>query len=317
MAKKTIACTGDSAQSAGVMNRSPDGTTYAAFAGAVLIGGANFIAVSMSNMELPPLFGAMLRFGLASVLFLLIAAAGRVPLATGRSVVGPVLYGLLGFGAAYALLYYALVGLTAGTAAVIVAAAPLFTLVLAVLLGQERLSVRGVVGGVLAIAGIGVLSLGAIEGHMGASYLIAAILATLAIALSSVVAKRYSGVPPVQMNAIGMIAGTALLTVSSLVLGEQWTLPRESRTWMAVGWLVVLGSVGLFQLFLFVIRRWTASATVYAVAAMPVVAAGLGVVMLDQPLTGEVVAGGVMVIAAVYVGAISPKVQQRAAVSRS
>jgi hypothetical protein len=46
---------------------------------------------------------------------------------------------------------------------------------------------------------------------------------------------------------------------------------------------------------------------VYAVAAMPVVAAGLGVVMLDQPITLEVVAGGLMVMAAVYVGAIARK----------
>lgn len=132
------------------MSRGPDGATYAAFAGAVVIGGANFIAVSVSNMELPPLFGATLRFGLASVVFFLIAGARRVPLATGRSAAGAVLYGLLGFGAAYAMLYYALVALPAGTAAVIVAAAPLFTLITAVLLGQERLSIRGVAGGVLA-----------------------------------------------------------------------------------------------------------------------------------------------------------------------
>lgn len=285
----------------------PDGATYAAFAGAVVIGGTNFIAVSMSNMELPPLFGATLRFALASAVFFLIAAAARVPLATGRSAGGPVLYGVLAFGATYALLYYALVGLPAGTAAVIVAAAPLFTLLIAVVLGQERLSVRGVVGGVLAIAGIAVLSLGTIEGEIGRSYLLAAVIGTVAMALSSVVAKACAGVHPVNMNAVGMAAGTLFLAVGSLVLGESWALPREPRSWWAVAWLVLLGSVGLFQLFLFVIRRWTASATVYAVAAMPVVAAGLGVVMLDQPITLEVVVGGLMVMAAVYVGAIAGK----------
>lgn len=285
----------------------PDGVTYAAFASAVVIGGANFIAVSVSNLELPPLFGATLRFGLGSVLLLLIAGVRRAPLPTGRAVVGPVLYGLLGIGAAYALLYYSLVGLTAGTAAVIVAAAPLFTLVIAALLGQERLSVRGITGGVLAMAGIAVLSLGTIEGDLGGSYLIAAILGTIAIAMSSVVAKAYSSVHPLNMNTIGMVAGTILLALSSLVLGERWALPREAGTRLAVGWLVVLGSVGLFQLFLYVIKRWTASATVYAVAAMPVVAVSLGVVILDQPVTGAVVVGGLMVLAAVYVGALSGK----------
>jgi drug/metabolite transporter (DMT)-like permease len=273
----------------------------------VVVGGANFVAVSMSNMELPPLFGATLRFGLASLLVLLIARGRGVRLPTGRAARGAVLYGLLGFGASYALLYYALVGLPAGTTAVTVAAAPLFTLLIAAVLGQERLSPRGVAGGVLAVAGIAVLSTGTVAGDVSGSYLVAAVLGTVAIALSTVVAKAYAGVHPLQMNAMGMVAGTALLAVSSLALGEAWLLPTEWRTWLAVLWLVVLGSVGLFQLFLYVVRRWTASATVYAVAAMPVVAVLLGALMLDQPITGRMLVGGMLVIGAVYLGAVSKR----------
>lgn len=287
------------------MNQRPDSRTYVAFMGTVVIGGGNFIAVSLGNMEMPPLFGAALRFALGAALFFLIAGAARVPLARGRSAVGAVVYGLLGFGAAYAFLYYALVGLAAGTTAVIVAAVPLLTLVLAVLLGQERLTVRGVAGGVLAVAGIAVLSRGTIGGDLSPSYLVAAVLGAVAVAASSVAAKAFRDVHPVNMNAIGMAAGTALLAVGSLVLQERWALPREPQTWMAVAWLVLLGSVGLFQLFLYVIRRWTASATVYALSGMPVIAVALGAVMLDQPITAEVIAGGCLVIAAVYVGAIS------------
>jgi hypothetical protein len=37
---------------------------------------------------------------------------------------------------------------------------------------------------------------------------------------------------------------------------------------------------------------------------MPVVAAGLAVFMLDQPITIELIIGGVLVIGAVYIGAI-------------
>jgi drug/metabolite transporter (DMT)-like permease len=282
----------------------PDTKTYAAFAGTVVIGGANFIAVSLSNKEVPPLFGAASRFALAALLFFLIARAWRVPLARGRAAAGAAVYGLLGFGAAYALLYYSLVGLAAGIAAVVVATVPLFTLAIAVLFGQERLSLHRVVGGVLAVTGIAILSLDTFRGDLGRSYLIAAIIGAVAIASSSVVAKAFREVHPVNMNAIGMAAGTVLLTVSSLLAGEHWALPRDSQTWTAISWLVILGSVGLFQLFLYVIRRWTASATVYATSGMPVVAVALGAVVLDQPVTAEVLIGGAMVIAAVYVGAI-------------
>jgi drug/metabolite transporter (DMT)-like permease len=289
------------------MGKISDSKTYAAFIGTVIIGGANFVAVSLSNKEIPPLFGAALRFGLAALLFFLIARAWRVPLARGRAAAGAAAYGLLGFGAAYALLYYALVGLPAGITAVIVAAVPLFTLGIAVLFGQERLSLRGVTGGILAIIGIGILSLSTLGGEIGYYYLIAALLGAVAMAASSVVAKAFPDVHPVNMNVIGMAAGTILLIISSLVFGEHWALPRENQTLIAIGWLVILGSVGLFQLFLYVIKRLTASATVYAVVGMPVVTAALGAVILDQPVTVEVLAGGILMITAIYIGAISGK----------
>jgi drug/metabolite transporter (DMT)-like permease len=279
--------------------------TYLAFAATVLIGGANFVAVSFSNMELPPLFGAALRFALAALLFFLVLRVGGVPLARGRAALGAAMYGTLGFGAAYAFLYYALVGLAAGTVAVIMAAMPLFTLIIAVLSGQERLSLRGIVGGGMAIAGIAVLSLGTLGGDLSPTYLIAAVLGAVAAAASSVAAKSLPDVHPLNMNAIGMASGTVLLVAGSFLLGERWVLPREPHTWLALGWLVVIGSVGLFQLFLYVIRRWTASATVYAITAMPVVAVVLGAVMLGQPITPTVLVGGSMVTLAVYVGAIS------------
>lgn len=82
------------------MNNTLEKSTYAAFASAVLIGGANFIAVSFSNQELPPLFGATLRFALATFLFVLIARIGRVPLPDRSSAIGAGIYGLLGFGLA-------------------------------------------------------------------------------------------------------------------------------------------------------------------------------------------------------------------------
>jgi drug/metabolite transporter (DMT)-like permease len=285
------------------MSQSPDRKTYTAFFLAMVIGGANFIAVSLSNKELPPLFGATLRFALAALIFFLIARARRIPLAGGRDVVGAMIYGMLGIGAGYAFLYYALVRLHAGTVAVIVASVPLFTLAIAVLFSQERFSFNRIAGGILAIAGIVILR--GFGGDFVPSHFFAAILGAISIAASSVVAKAFPNVHPLNMNAIGTAAGTVLLAISSLIFGERWMLPREGTTFIVVGWLVIAGSVGLFQLWLFVIKRWTASATAYSATGMPVVAAILGIFILGQPITMEVLVGGVLVIVAVYVGAIA------------
>src|SRR5262245_44616568 len=118
----------------------PDRLTLAAFAGGVVIGGANFVAVAFSNAELEPMYGAALRFTAAAVLFGLLATVLRVPWPRRRALAGSMIYGALGFGAAYGLVYFAMLEIGPGTAAVILATLPLFGLGFAVLAGQERLT---------------------------------------------------------------------------------------------------------------------------------------------------------------------------------
>lgn len=281
------------------------GSTLPAFGGGVLIGGANFVAVKFSNEELDPLFGAALRFTTAAVLLLLICLVFGYALPRGRAALGAAIYGVLGFGVSYALMYYAVQGLGAGPTSVIAAAVPLATLVLAVLHRQESLTARGLVGGVMALVGIGILSRRSLEADLEPSYVIAAVVAVVAIAESSVVVKGFPKAHPMSTNAFGMTVGALFLIVASLLFGQEWALPREPKTWASLAWLVLAGSVALFWLFLFVIKRWTASASVYMLTLMPVVAVTLGALIADEELTIEVVLGGVLVLSAVYVGALS------------
>jgi drug/metabolite transporter (DMT)-like permease len=203
------------------------------------------------------------------------------------------------------------VGLTAGTSSVILASTPLVTLALAVLHGQERFSVNGIIGGLLAIAGIGVLSLSALGGDLSPRYFISALVGVVAVAESSVIVKSFPKTHPVTTNAVGMAAGALLLTIGSLAFGEDWIVPRSGRTWMVLAWLVIFGSVGLFVLFLYVIERWSASATVYAVTLMPVVAVTLGALIASEAVTVELMIGGALVLLAAYVGAISQRNRAR------
>ena len=290
----------------------PDRATVTAFVGAVLIGGVNFLAVKFSNEELTPMFGATLRFAAAALLFL-IAGVGRVALPRGRAFWGAAVYGFLGFGIAYALIYYALVGLTAGTTSVVMASVPLVTLILAVVHRQERFSIRGVVGGLLAMAGIALLSTGSLGGEVGFGYFFSALLGVVAVAESSVVIKSFPSADPIATNAVGMGVGTVFLALFSFVLGEPWVLPQASRTWLALGWLVVAGSVGLFILYLYVMGRWAASATNYAVTLMPVVAVTLGAVFANEAISWQLIVGGGLVLMAVYAGALSREKESGAA----
>jgi drug/metabolite transporter (DMT)-like permease len=285
----------------------PDRTTLLAFSATVLIGGLNFLLVKFSNEELAPFYGAGVRFALGGLVFLGIALTRKMPLPRGRALAGATVYGLLNFGVGYALLYFALTRLQAGTTSVIMALVPLLTLVFAVLHGQERFTGRGVVGALLALAGITMLSLRSLGADAPAVYMLAVFGGACAAAESTVLVKGFPRAHPVTTNAAGMAAGALLLFAISLGFGESWVLPKTGRTWLVVAWLVIVGSVGLFGLVVFVIRRWTASAAVYALTLMPVIAVVTGSLFAGETITLEIVAGGLLVMLGVYVGALSAR----------
>ena len=287
------------------ISEAPARTTMVAFGATVFIGGINFIAVKFSNVELPPLYGAAVRFGAAAVIFFAIAKIGRMELPRGSALVGASVYGLLNFGLGYALLYFALLGISAGATSVVLASVPLITLVLAVLHGQERFTPRGIMGGLLVICGIGVLSFQSIGGELPLGSLLFAVAGAFAVAESSVVVKGFPKSHPITTNAVGAAVGTAGLFAASAILRESWAVPQLPRTWVVLAWLSVVGSVGLFGLFVFVIKSWTASATVYALTLMPVVAVSLGALLANESITPEVIGGGALVALGVYAGALS------------
>lgn len=277
------------------------GIVMAAFIALVFIGGTNFVAVRFSNFQLPPLWGAGSRFTAATVVLFLIGLAIRAPFPRGRAFVGAALYGLLSFGVFYTLAYLALVDAPAGVAAVVLAMAPLATFLLAIAQRQERFRWRGLIGGVVALGGVGVM-VGAPEVPVGS--LLALVAAAVVAGEAGVIAKWFPRAHPVTMNAVGMAFGSVLLLGLSLLRGESWVAPVGTATWAVLTYLVLIGSVGLFVLFLFVLKRWTASRTSFAFVLFPVTAATLGAWLLGDPLTLALAIGAAIVLAGVYIGAL-------------
>jgi drug/metabolite transporter (DMT)-like permease len=281
-----------------------DGKTLAAFATAIVLGGVNFVGVRYSNQELDPIWGAALRFGLAAVVFAVLVAALRLPLPRGRALALVVAYGLVGFGLAYGALYWAMQEAPAGIAAVVLAVGPLLVLLLAVAHRLERFSVRAAVGAAIALGGSALMFLEPGDADVGWTSFAVLGLAALAASESVVLSKLAGPQHPMAMNLVGMTAGAAALLAFAALRGEELALPRETDTRLAVVYLVA-ATVGMFLCILYVVQRWTASATAYTFVSMPVVAVVAGALALDEEITAAVVAGGALVLAGVYVGALS------------
>ena len=283
-----------------------DGTALAAFIAGTVLAGGNAVGVRVSNRELDPLWGAGLRFLLAACLLGAVMAVMRLTLPRGRALLGVLLYGALIFGGAFSFAYYALVRIHAGLGQTLLALVPLATLLLAVLQRQERLRFVAVVGTLLSIAGIGVISGVSGSESVPVLSLLAVLGAVLCFAQATVLVRQFPAVHPVTANAVGMAIGSAILLALSLLLEETIVLPERGATWLALAYMVVLGSGPVFVLYLVVVRLWSASRAAYTFVLIPIVTVLLSAWIDDEPISAGLVLGGPLVLAGVYVGALRP-----------
>jgi drug/metabolite transporter (DMT)-like permease len=263
------------------------------------------VAVRFSNRGIPPLFGAGFRFLLASVLLFAWIGARRIRLPARSELPGTVLFGLLGFAGFFAFGYWALVYLPAGVAGVLVASVPLLTVLLAGVHRLEPVTVRGLGGATVAIAGIGMMLGMPSATNVALGPALAVLAAAAADAEATVVVKKLPTGHPVSTNAVAMLTGAVVLLGLSALYREPWRLPGDPAILATFVYLVTLGSILLFVLFVWTVKRWTATGMSYMFVLMPVVAAILGALLLDEPVTLPTVIGGLIVLAGVYIGALS------------
>jgi drug/metabolite transporter (DMT)-like permease len=286
-----------------------DRTTLIAFVACSLLAGGNAVAVRFSNHELAPLWGATLRFALASAVLFGIVGLRRIAIPRGRALLGSALYGALAFGAAFGFLYFGLVKAGAGLGQIILALVPLLTFVFAVAQRLERFRWQVLLGSLIALAGISVVFGDQIRASVPAISMLAIIAGAACMAESNVVIKMFPRSHPLSTNAVAMGVGCLLLLAATLVAGEHLAIPTRSETWIAVGYVSLIGSIVVFSLFLYVIARWSASASSYVMLIIPLVTVFLGAALDNEQVTAAYLLGGPLVILGVYVGAFAPSVR--------
>jgi drug/metabolite transporter (DMT)-like permease len=280
-----------------------------AFATIVVLLGVNFVAVRFSNAELPPFWGAALRFIIASAILFTIVRLRRIPLPRGKALTGAVLYGVVLFGVMYALAYWSLLFVNSGIAAVTFATIPLLTMLMAVSLKLERLTWRSAAGVLLVILGIGVVFQEQLRADVPFLPLLFLLLGALSGALSGIIIKRFPRSHPISTNAVGMAVGSAILVVLSVAFGETWRLPALPATWAALGWLIMSASIS-FILMVWLLSKWTATAVSYSTVLQPLVTVAVASWLAGEQITLLFVIGGLLALAGVYVGVISGQREQ-------
>jgi drug/metabolite transporter (DMT)-like permease len=291
----------------GAVRGGPGSTTLVAFLVLVMIAGGNAVAIrytSCQTCELDPFWGAATRFLLATVIFVVIASALHTGMPRGRALLGAVLYGALQFGGGFGLIYWGFVRAPAGLGQVLLACVPLLTFVLALMQGQERFRWDRLMGAALAICGIAVVFSSGVDAGVPLTSMLAILAGAFFWAEALIVVKGFPPVHPAAMNAIGMGIGTSILLALTAIFDEAYVIPEAGSTWAALAYLMIGGSVGVFWLYVIVLRGWTASAAAYQLVVIPLVTVVLSAWLQDEQITWVFAVGSILVLLGVYFGAL-------------
>jgi drug/metabolite transporter (DMT)-like permease len=277
----------------------------------VILAGGNAVGVKVATDELDPLWGAATRFAAAGLIFAGVMALRRMPIPRGGALLGSVLYGILGFGAAFGLAFIAIPMTGAGAGQLLLGLVPLLTLILAPIHGLEPFRLRAIIGSLVALAGVGVLAADRVALDVPLQGIVLGFLVALLFAESGLVVKLTPRTDPVATNAVGMLVGAAVLLPISLLTGERWILPTQQDTWAAMVYLVLAGSVAVFWLYVFVLRRWTASAASFEFLLIPLATIPFSALLTGEVITPIMLLGGAVILVGVYFGALAPGVSER------
>lgn len=275
-----------------------------AFLVSALLAGLNPIGVHYTVFELPPFWGATLRFAAASVLLFLLVLMLRLPFPRGRALMDAILFGALNFGASFAFIYFSLVKVQPGMSAVILATGPIFTLLFSLLHHQESFRWRVLLGSLLAVSGVALVFREELGIDVPFIYLGAMVLGAACFAEANVIAKGFPRNHPITTNAIGMVTGTIILFLMSIIWHENRVLPVKANTWAALIYLILFGSCVVFILSLYVLKRWPASTLAYQFVLMPFVTLTASTLITHETLNPILLGGAALVLAGVVVGVL-------------
>jgi len=264
----------------------------------VLIWSSTWVAIKIGLEDCPPLLGAGVRFALAGLVLLVIAAVQRRPLGTDWLLAA--VLALAPFAFAYGLVYWGEQYVPSGLAAVLFGILPLYTALLAtVLLPDEPLRAPLLVGVLIGIGGLSLAFLESVElgsaekAALGASALA---LAPLGAALGSISQKRRAGrLDAVALNGWAMLVGGLLLLPAS-ALSEDWgDFVWSAESVGSIAYLALFGSAIAFVTLTVLLRHISAMAMSFLAMLLPFGALLFGAALYDESITVRAVAGALLV----------------------
>jgi len=278
--------------------------------------GASYMFIKVAGRAFEPASMMMLRLLIASTVILVVLALQRGWTATRTEmralgwegfalgvVNGAIPFTLIAWGERY---------IDSGVAAIANASMPIFVVLLAIRFKPSE-TVRGLrlVGFLVGLVGVGVLAgVHPQGGWWGAAGTLAVVVASVSYAVGSLWGQRLivrtSGLV---LSAASMLGGLLVLLPFGL-----WQLPGSLPGWKEIGSVIALAVIGtaVAQIILYRVLRSDGAARVSLVTyLLPATALLYGVLLLDEPLTWEELAGMALILGGVALGSGAVRLPRR------
>ena len=274
-----------------------------AFAAIYLVWGSTYLAIRYAVETIPPLVTAGIRHSIAgTILFAWAWARGFRP--TRAHWISGFVLGALFFLIGHGSLHWAEQYVGSGLAALLIATEPMFILVLAWSMGQQKIGRLSALGLGLGVLGVAMLT-GVELTVKGSSLLglLAVLVGSLSWSVGVVISPRLK-LPEDALGrtAIPTLCGAAMLLAAAGLTGEfqatHWA-SISNKSLLGLAYLIVFGSIVAFTSYTWLLQRCPPALVATHTYANPVVAVFLGWLLASEPLTMRVVLASIAILGAI------------------
>lgn len=294
------------------MKRLGPALPWIALALVYLFWGSTYLGIRVAVATIPPYLMTGCRYLIAGVLLFVwqrLVSTGKWTPPTRAQVLRILAIATLLLVFGNGLLCVAETRVESGTAALLLASTPIWMLVLDALRTRKPPSAIAIGGMAVGAGGIAVL-VGRSAGHADVLFACITLLAAFSWALGSVYAREEH--PHPFSASLEMSAGGVLCILAGLVTGEVSHLNVDRITpaslWGLI-WLITGGALVGYNAYAYALRTLPTTTVATYGYVTPVVAVILGAIVLNEPVTWNVLAGGAAVVVSVVLillGSASP-----------
>ena len=267
----------------------------------VLLWSTGFIAAKYGLPYAPPLKFLLVRFSLVTALMTVVTLVTRAPWPSGgRQVAHIAAAAWLVHGVYLGGVFVSIAaGMPAGTSAMLVGLQPILTVFLARAWLGERITALQWSGLLLGLAGVYLVVRHKVALGGDATAIVAVVVALVGISVGTLYQKKYCGRVDLRSGAVIQFAACTLLYAPIVALVEPAPIAYTPQFVFALGWSVVVLSVGAISLLYWLLRHGAAADVARLFYLVPPVTAVMAFALFGERLDALAIAGMVLIAVAV------------------